>query len=88
MKLNNLIDIMREEKVVVNCNTEEKAMKLLKELDKYNVKWFFGERASTCTYWDREKEDTCYCIDDNVLFYGNIDTYIYFRYRIIGFEDE
>lgn len=83
----NLIEIIKQGKVVVHCDTEEKAMVLLEELDKCGVCWCGGMRIGSYTYWDYDEEDTCYHIDDDSLVHSSKDFYMRHNYRIIEFEE-
>lgn len=83
----NLVEIMKLEKVAVHCNTVEKAKALLDELDKYDVCWCDYERIGSYTYWDRFKENTCYIIHNDRLNYGAKDVYTSLDRRIIEFEE-
>lgn len=82
----NLVEIMKLEKVAVHCNTVEKAKALLDELDKYDVCWCDYERIGSYTYWDRFKENTCYIIHNDRLNYGAKDVYTSLDRRIIELE--
>lgn len=55
----NLDDFMNE-KIVVNCKTEEMAKDFLNFLYNQEFKWYSGSSLFNRTYWDRYKEDTIY----------------------------
>ena len=85
---------------VIHCNTEEKAIKLLKAFDKMGMHWGVGGHyLDVGSRWGNYEEDTCY---SNYGTYGNIqgfkehphiymdkDYFIFKRvpYTIYEFED-
>lgn len=83
----NLVEIMKQEKVAVHCDTAGKARALLDELNKYDVCWCDYERIGSYTYWDRFKENTCYIIHNDRLNYGAKDVYTSLDRKIIEFEE-
>ncbi len=73
------------ERLAIHCNTEGKAIALLKAFDAEGYKWCNGEKYRIYdTYWDYYKEETCYSNKWEFCrreFYENDD------YKIVEFED-
>ena len=46
--------------IAINCQTEEDCIDFLKMCDEVGVKWGSGSRASSVTYFDSYRKDTCY----------------------------
>lgn len=46
--------------LVVNCKTEEEAIKFLAYCEKKGLKWFNGNKPTEYTRWSKYKEKTCY----------------------------
>ena len=44
----------------IHCDTEEKAIKLLKAFDGMGKTWRTGDKYVTETYWDFYRENTAY----------------------------
>ncbi len=59
-----------EEFLAIHCDTEEKAIKLLRTFDKMGKKWRSRNTYLEKICWKYEKENTCY---DNINGYGYID---------------
>lgn len=80
----NIIDLeeFKNNKIVINCDTEEKANDLLEYLDEQGIIWRVGDRLTENNYWEDYKELTCYNYE-NVLTYGSKYTY---KHNIIEWE--
>lgn len=53
-------DEFKKGKIAVWCKTEEIAKNFLEECDKHDIKWNSKRIASSDTYWNYEKYNTCY----------------------------
>jgi hypothetical protein len=73
-----------EEKLAIHCDTEEKAIKLLRAFDKMGKRWICGNSYLESNYWKVNKEDTCY---NNINRYSSINWYKKYKYKIYEFED-
>lgn len=73
-----------KEKLVIHCNTKEKANKLLKAFDKIGKTWSTGLSYLKMNYWYEYEEDTCY---SNNNLYEYIDYYKSRQTKIYEFED-
>ena len=74
-----------KEKLAIHCDTEEKAIKLLKVFDKMGKKWSDGSRYISDDCWDAMyKKDTCY---SNTGGYCRIDWYKKHGWKVYEFED-
>lgn len=78
--------------VAVNCDTEEKAEALLKELAKSGIEWAGGEDLLLVSEWDVHESKTCYDLGYKYVYpplitYGSYDLYEKEGYKIIKFED-
>lgn len=83
MKLKDL----KENKIAVQCKTEEQAIGLLQIFKDNNIKWLHDENIEIeCNYWSSHGKETCYDIDGGFLEYGEISDYVE-DYEIIQFED-
>lgn len=88
MKVKNKITLKEffdsKKKLAINCNTEEKANKLLKEFDKLGKTWRSGDSYLGNTYFDAYKDKTCY---SNIGEYCEIEFYKRHKIKIYSFED-
>lgn len=84
----NTIDLeeFRKSKVVIHCDTEEKANDLLKYLDGQGIKWRGGLKLAENNYYGIYKEFTCYNYEFGCLSYSDTDWYIDAKYNIIEWE--
>ena len=57
--------------VKMHCDTEEKAKVFCKYLDSVGNKWHSGKSYLEETYWNDEKENTCYAF--NIGTYQSLD---------------
>ena len=73
-----------KKKLAIHCNTEEKADKLLEAFDKYGERWYGDYRYIDDTYWNDEKENTCY---SNRHGYSSIDWYKANDLKIYEFDE-
>lgn len=65
-----IVEILRE--YVIHCNTEKKAMELLKMLHSYGYVWSSGHSILAFSYWECYKGNTYYRADGYSLTYGTI----------------
>lgn len=73
-----------KKKLAIHCNTEEKAIKLLKEFDKLGKRWLCKNSYLESNYWEANKENTCY---NNSNQYGDIIWYKHKKYKIYEFDN-
>lgn len=73
-----------KEKLVIHCNTKEKAIKLLKAFDKIGKTWETGLSYLKMNYWYEYEKDTCY---SNKNLYEGINYYKSSQIKIYEFED-
>ena len=69
--------------LVIHCDTEEKANKLLKAFDKLGKKWSSGRSYLDCDYYIIYKQNTCY---SNIGEYAPYDWYEKNGYIIFEFD--
>lgn len=76
------MEILNMRRIAVHCDTQEKAKALLKELEKYNVRW---EKAKPEIDYNT---DTCYAVsDDYCLKNCTKSYYLTLDFKILEFED-
>lgn len=81
------IERLKENKIAVQCKTEEQAIGLLQIFKDNNIKWpYDGNIEIEYNYWSSYGKGTCYDIDGGFLEYGEISDYVE-DYEIIQFED-
>lgn len=73
-----------EETLVIHCDTEEKANKLLRAFNKMGEKWRAGDSYLENNYWSLNNKNTCY---DNINGYCSINWYKSKKYKIYEFDD-
>ena len=73
-----------KEKLVIHCDTEEKAKTLLSAFDKIGKEWWTNDKYTSKNYWKVYEEDTCY---SNSFGYANKDFYTRQGATIYEFED-
>ena len=89
MKEQQFWEDFEEEKVVINCKTEEQAKQLFEMFRERN--YMFGiinriqQNEDTC--WGVYKEGTCYCFEGNGVFYGDINEFKEDSYNIVSFHN-
>ena len=86
----NIIEIMRS-RVAVNCDSEEKAEALLKELEEHGIRWGSGKSLFSFRSWGQYEHKTCYVLDyiydPPALSYCGYDFFEKKGYKIIKFEE-
>ncbi|MDA3855355.1 MAG: hypothetical protein PF569_03790 [Candidatus Woesearchaeota archaeon] len=82
-------ELLTEGSIVVHCNTEEKAKKLLEWADSEGRRWANDSYLDT-NKWSFYEEDTCYRIAENSFsskkFFSNTNNNKEY-YNIITYED-
>lgn len=77
--------------LAIHCDTEEKAMKLLKVFDKLGYRWASGESYIEDTNWEIYEDKTCYtndgCYGDIEFFREEYNTNTILEFDEIEFED-
>lgn len=76
----------RGEKVVVHCDTEEKAKALLKLAKSFGYKWEGGNDLEEISRWENCKENTCYRFYDTDVIISPKKYYKENGYKIVEFE--
>ena len=92
---NELLERTKTEKIAVHTPTEEQAITLLKALDKRGFTWVGGDKLTDTTYYEYEKENTCYVfgvdVDGNLLnkrvVYESLKFHKEHGYTIIEFSE-
>lgn len=70
--------------LAIHCNTEAKAMKLLKVFDKMGHRWAAGNSYIEDICWEPYEEETCYSNDGG---FGNIVAFREYGYTILEFDE-
>jgi CMP-N-acetylneuraminic acid synthetase len=79
-------EILTDFNIVVHCNTEEKAKKLLEWADSEGVVWANGESFINNTRWEFHKEMSYYRLSRGTM--GDIDHFrLSYAETIISYED-
>ena len=82
----------KTEKIAIHTPNEEQAIALLEALDKRGYKWFFGDKLTEATYYERRK-NICYDFEMvkylyvDTVSYESLDWYQRHDYTIIEFTD-
>lgn len=82
---NIFIQKFKEEKIAVNCETQEEAEEFCNILDKNNLRWEYYYSDNT-RFSDYGKK-TCYTYHNNSIWYASFDYYEKNDYTIIKFKD-
>ena len=90
-----LLKRAKSEQIAIHTPTEEQAKALLNELNKKGYKWASGNKLTTMTYYEDEKENTCYvfgidaCGDllNKKVVFNSLDDAKKYDYAIIEFTD-
>lgn len=70
--------------LVIHCDTEEKAIKLLEAFNKEGYRWCNGESYTKINNWEDYKEKTCY---SNNHMYGFMKFYQDMSFKVLEFEN-
>lgn len=71
-------------RMVVHCDTEEKAKVFIKECYKQGFTWWGNKNTDEDTFWYIYKQDTVYFLDDGDITYS--DLYYYYEIRTDNFK--
>lgn len=83
-----LLERAKSEHIAIHTQTEKQAEKLLSELDEKGYVWNGGEKLTTKTLYEDDKENTCYDFGLNKkVMYSPLDFYQEEGYTIIEFSD-
>ena len=85
----NTIDLKKyeSERIVIHCDTEEKANDLLKYLNEQGIKWNSGLELTENNYYVIYNEFTCYNQEEfGCLSFSPIDWYTNDEYNIVEWE--
>lgn len=81
----------RDNKIAINCKTNEEAIQLFREFIKIDIRWNKNDNKLSIhnTYFDDNKDNICYTIEDNFynLTYQYKDYFLKEGYTIINFSD-
>ena len=78
-------DAFKQGKIVVHCDTEEKAKAFLRECEEEGLKWCSGDKPTYITMWEYAKGKTCYRHDCKGLAHDSIDYYTRKGYTIVPY---
>lgn len=83
------LEEFKTKEIVIHCNTEAKADKLLEYLHNKNIKWSDGEELLNNTEYIRYKNQTCYSYrpDFGGVVLCEYDFYKINNYTIISFNE-
>lgn len=73
-----------KDNLVIHCDTEAKAMKLLKVFDMTGHRWAAGNSYIEDTCWEPYEEETCYSNDGG---FGSIVAFREYGYTVLEFEE-
>ena len=73
-----------KDNLVIHCDTEEKAEKLLREFGREGYRWCTGNRYIEDTNWEVYRKRTCY---SNSRGYGNIEYFKQNGYTVVEFDE-
>ena len=81
------LEYFKNNKVAINCETEDEAKELIRVLKEYGIKWYNGDELDVeATYWNYYEKNTYYKINTiNKLSYG-YNFYKNNNYKIIKFK--
>lgn len=71
----------KKETLVIHCDTEEKANKLLEAFDKLGETWCDDESYLSCNEYNDYKDKTCYSNDGGYGEYGSFENRLYKIYE-------
>lgn len=79
-------DLFLDDKLVVNCETEELAIEFLTYCYDQGMEWNSGDSLKK-TNWDRYENITCYnCEGYRDMLYGDIDYFQKNSYEVVKFK--
>ena len=87
ISFSELLERAKTEKIAIHTLTKKQAITLLKELDKKGFIWARGDKLTTKTNYEDEKENTCYSLLDKEIVYSPLDWYQDWGYTIIEFSE-
>jgi len=79
-------DLILRPKVVVHCDTREKAFNLLQWSDSIGRKWSSKRGYLSNLRWDEFKQDTCYNINSG-LYGSKADEVYSTSFRILSYDE-
>jgi len=90
-----LLKRAKKEQIAIHTANEEQAKALLKALDEKGYTWNSGDKLTTMTYYEDEKENTCYVFSrdylgeklDKRVIYGSLEFHQENNYTVIKFKD-
>jgi hypothetical protein len=83
------IDDLVGEKIVVHCNTQDKANQLMQYFEDNGITWDNGNNPTENSNWYTHKEGICYDLVWGLkkLYSGRKDYFLGKHYQIVEFED-
>ena len=90
-----LLKRTKKEQIAIHTPTTEQAITLLKALDEKGYTWNSGDKLTTMTNYEDEKENTCYTFSrdcygsilDKQVMYGSLEFHQENGYTIVEFTD-
>ena len=89
-----LLERAKTKSIAVHTLSKEQSITLLKMLDKMGFTWCDGDKLTTKTYYEDEKENTCYSFRkffgkllDKEIMYNSLDWFQDDGYTIIEFSE-
>lgn len=77
-----------DNKIVINCQTEEEAVEFLRYCNLQGIKWCVGKDVLLeRTNWNEHKECTCYRCEDYMMRYSYSNYYISEKYKVISYKE-
>lgn len=76
-----------ENKLVINCETEEEAEMFFKYLINEDCEWNGGRNLLSNTLFEQNKENTCYACSNKTITYASRQHYSYCKRKIITYKE-
>ena len=83
--MSSIIERFKDERMVVNCKTEEQAKEFIEICYENDMQW--GSNGRSATFWDRYEEEMCYEYDIRYLYYSSKEYFGKNGYQIITFDE-
>lgn len=82
-----LLELAKNDGIVVHTPTEEQANLLLKKLDKMGYKWGSRDKLTAKNYWNEYKESMCYNLVQDGINFSGLNYFIENSYTVIKFDE-
>ncbi|SNS23624.1 hypothetical protein SAMN05446037_1006153 [Anaerovirgula multivorans] len=73
--------------MIIHCETEQQAIRLLEDLDRRGYKWLSGSSLTLHASWGIHKEETCYSIGSGMVQYASLGFYKRSGSEVTKFSD-